>query len=337
MRKAIFLLGFLLAAFPLAAAGDLQFYFIDVEGGQATLIVSPSGQTMLVDAGWPSRFGPGANRIIEVAKLARIKQIDYLLVTHYHLDHVGGVPELAAKFPVITYVDHGPNTETGKQAEELAAAYGQVAVKAKHLVVKPGQGIPILGVDVEVVSAAGAAISEPLKGAGQGNAACEGVKPLDPDPSENARAVGFILNYGKFRFADLADLTWNKELALVCPANLLGTVDVFLVSHHGMDISNSPALVWALHPKVAIMNNGATKGGSPKAWNVVRDSPGLEDLWQLHYSMTGGAKQNSPEQFLANPENGGSCQGRWIKLTASPDGSFTVTNSRNDFTKVYRR
>jgi competence protein ComEC len=337
MRKAIFLLAFLLAVFPLGAAGDLQFYFVDVEGGQATLIISPSGQSMLVDAGWPGRLGPGADRIIEVAKLAKIKQIDYLLVTHYHMDHVGGVPDLAAKFPVITYVDHGPNTETGKPADYLASAYGQVVAKAKHLVVGPGERIPLQGVEVAVVSAAGAAISSPLKGAGQPNAACEGVKPADPDPSENARAVGFILSYGKFRFADLADLTWNKELALVCPKNLLGTVDVFLVSHHGIDASNSPALVWALHPKVAIMNNGARKGGSPKAWNVVRDSPGLEDLWQLHYSLAGGEKQNSPEGFIANPEKGGACQGRWIKLAASPDGTFTVTNSRNDFTKVYRR
>ena len=337
MRRAIFLLAFLVAAFPLGAAGDLQFYFIDVEGGQATLIVSPSGQSMLVDTGWPSKFGPGADRIAEVAKLAGIKRIDYLLVTHYHLDHVGGVPELAAKLPIMTYVDHGPNTETGKQADELAAAYNQVVAKARHLVVKPGQGIPIMGVDVEVVSAGGAAISSPLKGGGHPNDVCQGVKRLDADPSENARSVGFLLSYGKFRFADLANLTWNKELALVCPNNLLGAVDVFLVSHHGMDISNSPALVWALRPKVAIMNNGAKKGGSPKAWEVVRDSPGLEDLWQLHYSMAGGEKHNSPEQFIANPENGGACQGRWIKLAASPDGSFTITNSRNDFTKVYRR
>jgi competence protein ComEC len=234
-------------------------------------------------------------------------------------------------------VDHGPNTETGPQADALTAGYKAALVKGKHLVVAPGERIPLEGVKIEVVSAAGATIHTPLAGAGQPNAACRGVKPLETDPTENARSVGFILKYGKFSFADLGDLTWNKELELMCPNNLLGTVEVFLVSHHGMDISNSPALVWGLHPKVAIMNNGAKKGGSPKAWDVIRDSPGLEDLWQLHYSMAGGEEHNAPERFLANPENGGSCQGRWIKLAASPDGSFTVTNSRNDFVKTYRR
>lgn len=337
MRKAMSILVLLLAALPLAAAGRLQIYFVDVEGGQATLIVSPSGQSMLVDAGWPSKWGPGAERIAAAARLAGLKQIDYMLVTHYHLDHVGGVPELAARIPIVTYVDHGPNTETDKMARDLEAAYNQVVAKAKHLVVKPGDRIPIEGLDVEVVTAAGATISAPLEGGGQANGACSGVKPLEADPTENARSVGFILRYGKFRFADLGDLTWNKEMALACPQNLLGTVDVYLVDHHGMDISNSPALVDALHPLAAVMNNGARKAGMPKAWDVVRDSPGLEDLWQLHYSLAGGDKHNSPETYIANPEKGGACQGHWIELTASADGSFTIANSRNDFAKAYRR
>jgi beta-lactamase superfamily II metal-dependent hydrolase len=337
MRKAIPILWLLLAALPLARAAGLEIYFVDVEGGQATLIVSPSGQSMLVDAGWPSKWGPSAERIMAAAKLAGVKQIDYMVLTHYHLDHVGGVPELAAKIPIVTYVDHGPNTETDKMARDLEAAYNQVVAKAKHLVVKPGDRIPIEGLEVTVVAANGAAITSPLPGGGQANGACVDVKPLEADPTENARSVGFILRYGKFRFADLGDLTWNKELALMCPVNLLGTVDVFLVSHHGMDISNSPALVDALHPIAAIMNNGARKGGAPKAWTVVRNSPGLEDLWQLHYSLAGGEKQNSPEMYIANPETGGACQGHWLKLVANSDGSFTITNSRNGHTKAYRR
>jgi competence protein ComEC len=336
MCKAIPILILLLAALPLAASTGLEIYFVDVEGGQATLIVSPSGQTMLVDAGWPSRMGPGAERVLEAAKVAGVKQIDYMFLTHYHVDHVGGVPELAAKIPIVTFVDHGPNTETDMLAKGLEAAYNQVAAKGKHMVVKPGDRIPIEGLDVQVVTAAGEAIRSPLPGGGEANGACPGVKPLEADPTENARSAGFVLRYGKFRFADLGDLTWNKELALMCPVNLLGTVDVFLVSHHGMDISNSPALVDALHPKAAVMNNGAKKGGAPKAWTVVRDSPGLEDLWQLHYSLAGGASHNSPEMYIANPEVGGACQGHWIKLVAHADGSFTITNSRNGFTKAYR-
>ena len=338
MRKVMPVLVLLLAALPLAAAGGLQIYFVDVEGGQATLIVSPSGQSMLVDAGWPGKFGPGgADRIAAVAKLAGIKQIDYMFVTHYHLDHVGGVPELAALLPIVTYVDHGPNTETDIMARGLEAAYKQVVGNAKHVVVKPGDRIPIPGLDVEVVEAAGAGIKAPVEGGGQANDACAGVKPLAADPTENAQSAGFVLRYGKFRFADLGDLTWNKELALVCPKNLLGTVDVFLVSHHGMDISNSPALVDALHPLAAVMNNGARKGGSPKAWDVVRNAPGLEGLWQLHYALGGGEAHNAPETYIANPEKGGADEGHWLKLTADADGLFTIVNSRNGFTKTYRR
>jgi beta-lactamase superfamily II metal-dependent hydrolase len=334
MRKAILLLACSLAAVSAGAAANLRMYFIDVEGGQATLIVAPSGQSMLVDAGWPGNNGRDSDRIAAAARLAGLKRIDYLLVTHHHLDHVGGVPETAAKIPVVTFVDHGPNTETDAGAKKLSAAYEKVLEKGKHLVVKPGDRIPIEGVDVEVVAAAGETISKPLPSAGAANGACRSVKPMEADPSENARSVGFILTYGKFRFADFGDLTWNKELSLVCPNNVLGTTDVFLVSHHGMDISNSPAFVQALHPKVAIMNNGAKKGGAPQAWTLVRHSPGLEDLWQLHYSIPGGPDHNSPEQFIANPENAAD-QGNWIGLTAAADGSFTVTNSRNKFEKKY--
>ena len=338
MRKVMPVLVLLLAALPLAAAGGLQIYFVDVEGGQATLIVSPSGQSMMVDAGWPGKFGPGgAERIAAVAKLAGIKQIDYMFVTHYHMDHVGGVPELAALIPIVTYVDHGPNAETDIMARGLEAAYNQVVSKAKHVVVKPGDRIPVRGLDVEVVEAAGVPITAAVEGGGQANDACAGVKPQATDPTENAQSSGFILRYGKFRFADLGDLTWNKELALVCPKNLLGTVDVFLISHHGNDSSNSPALADALHPLAAVMNNGAKKGGSPKAWDVVRNSPGLEDLWQLHYALGAGEAHNSPETYIANPERGGACQGHWVKLTAEADGSFTIVNGRNGFTKTYRR
>jgi beta-lactamase superfamily II metal-dependent hydrolase len=336
MRKVILTLSLLALSMPLAAAGGLRIYFIDVEGGQATLFVSPSGQSMLVDAGWPSP-GQGADRVVAAAKDAGITKIDYMLTTHYHIDHVGGVPELAAKIPIGTFIDHGPSVETDAMARGLEAAYKLAAAKGKHMVVQPGDRVPIQGLDVEVVTAAGAVIAAPIEGAGQPNAACASTKPIATDPTENARSIGFILRYGKFRLADMGDLTWNKELDLMCPVNKVGTVDVFVVSHHGFDISNSPALVDGLHPLVAVMNNGARKGGAPKAWTTVRESPGLEDLWQLHYALAGGPKQNSPEMFLANPETGGTCQGRWLKLTANADGSFAIVNERNGFTKTYRR
>jgi beta-lactamase superfamily II metal-dependent hydrolase len=290
---------------------------------------------MLVDAGWPGNNGRDSKRIAAAAKLAGVQRIDYVLVTHHHLDHVGGVPEIAAKIPVGTFVDHGPNVETDPEARKLSEAYTKVVAGAKHLVVKPGDRIPLAGVDVTVVAANGQTIATPLGNAkAQPNPACKAIKPQETDPTENARSVAVVLNYGKFRFADFGDLTWNKELQLACPANLVGTMDVYLVTHHGMDISNSPALVHALHPRVAVMNNGAKKGGAPKAYEALRSSPGLEDLWQLHYSVAGGADHNAPEQFLANPSPAAD-PGHWLKLTAEADGSFTVSNSRNGFSKSY--
>jgi beta-lactamase superfamily II metal-dependent hydrolase len=330
VRIGISFLAVALTGLPAPPPRPLQIYFVDVEGGQATLIVSPSGESMLVDAGWPGNNGRDSDRIVAAARLAGVQQIDYLLVTHYHLDHVGGVPELAAKIPVIHYVDHGPNTETDPGAQKLSTAYDQLLSKGQHIVVKPGDKIPLKGLEIQVVAAAG----ETLRGAGKPNRLCATVSPKEADTTENARSVGFILRFGKFRFADLADLTWNKELALVCPNNPIGTADVYLITHHGMDISNSPALVQALHPRVAIANNGVRKGGSPAAWQVVRGSPGIEDVWQLHYSETGGKDNNSPERFIANLE--AACQGHWLKLTAEPSGAIAVTNSRNGFSKTYK-
>jgi competence protein ComEC len=325
----------LVVACLLPAAKTLEIYFIDVEGGQATLIVTPSGDSMLVDAGWPGFNGRDAGRIAAAAKQAGIKKIDYLLVTHYHADHVGGVPQLVEKIPVVHFVDHGPNLETGnKSVEQFYSEYNKVIAKGKHIVVKPGDRIPLKGANVEVVAAAGNVISSPLKGAGASNPDCANIERKPEDKTENGKSVGFLLTFGKFRFVDLGDLTWNTELELACPANKVGTVDVYLVTHHGMNISNSPAIVRALHPKVAVMNNGAKKGGTPEAWQVIKNSPGLEDLWQLHYSLPGGKDHNSPENYIANPE--GPDSGHGIKLNAEANGAFTVENTRNGFKKEYK-
>lgn len=311
----------------------LRIYSIDVEGGQATLIVTPQGQSLLVDTGWPGFNGRDAERIAAAAGKAGVKRIDFLVITHYHMDHVGGVVELAKRIPVQTFLDHGPDVETDAQAKQLYSDYEALAGKGKRLSVRPGDTIPLLGVDVRILTANGDHIGSPLPGAGQPNAACADTKPMGADPSENARSVGFLLTFGKFHFLDLGDLTWDKELALICPSNPIGTVDVFLVSHHGMNISNSPALVWAIRPRVAIMNNGARKGGSPEAWTVVDKSPGLEDLWQLHFSEAGGPEHNVDDRFIANPRRPDG--GFSIEVRAQPDGSFRVTNTRTGFTKNY--
>lgn len=333
---ALALVALALFAQPIAAAEKpLEVYFIDVEGGQATLFVSPSGQSMVVDTGWPGFNGRDADRIAAAAKLAGVKQIDYLLITHYHADHVGGVPQLVAKMPVKAFIDHGPSFEHGKAPDELEASYTKAREGARHIVAKPGDTIPLQGLDVKVISAAGDLIASPLPGAGKPNSFCAGVEPKAEDPTENARSLGTLITYGKFRIIDLGDLTWNKENALVCPNNKIGTVDVYLSTHHGMNISGSPAIVHALHPRVAIMNNGSKKGGTPEAWQAIHTSPGILDIWQLHYSIAGAEANNAPEQFIANVE-GGADAGNWLKLSAQSNGTFTVTNGRNGFSKTYK-
>ena len=323
------------AAAANAAKKSLEMWFIDVEGGQATLIVAPSGETMLVDTGWRGYNGRDTNRIVDAMKAAHVKKLDFVFITHYHVDHVGGAPQLAERVPIGTWIDHGPNMEDSKITREDYASYQQEALpKGQHLVVKPGDTVPLKGVDVTVVAANGDAIQSPLTDAGKPNAACATTPKKELDTTENARSAGFLLRYGAFRFVDLGDLTWNKEMELMCPVNRIGTVDVFLVSHHGMDLSNSPALVDALHPRVAIMDNGARKGGSAEAWQTVHDSPGLEDLWQLHYAVGAGKDHNSPDSFTANLyEN---CEGKPLRLTAHEDGSFTVVNTRNQYEKTYQ-
>jgi competence protein ComEC len=314
------------------AQKPLDIRFIDVEGGQATLVVSPSGQSLLVDTGWPGFNGRDADRIAGAARQAGVSRIDYLVVTHYHADHVGGVPQLAARIPVGTFVDHGPTVEQGDAPAKLFASYTEVRAKGRHLQVKPGDKVPLAGVDVQVVAAGGEHIVQPLVGGGAANPLCAGFKPKEPDPGENARSVGLMLTYGRFRMIDLGDLTWNKEHDLVCPNNRLGTVDVYLTTHHGLDQSGAPVIVHALRPRVAIMNNGAKKGGTPPAWQTVRSAPGLEDLWQLHYAVDAGSDHNVAETFIANMDETTS---HGIRISASNDGSFTVTNGRNGHAKTY--
>ena len=264
-----FFLGLLLAAL-LPAAKTFDVYFIDVEGGQSTLLVSPSGQSMLVDTGWAGFNGRDADRIAAAAKLAGVKQIDYLVITHFHADHVGGVPQLAARLPIKHFVDHGPNNETGPAANALFEPYKTAMAKGEHILAKPGDKIPVKGLDVQVLSANGELIKTALKGAGAPNPLC-GSEPRKPeDKTENARSTGTLITFGRFRLLDLGDLTWNKEQELVCPNNLIGTVDVYLATHHASDPSGPATIVHAIKPRVAILDNGATKGGVP---NHLADHP----------------------------------------------------------------
>jgi competence protein ComEC len=312
---------------------SLQIYSIDVEGGQATLIVSPSGQSLLIDTGWPGGEGRDADRIMTAAHEAGLKQIDYVLITHYHRDHVGGVPQLVDGIKVGTFVDHGPNMEDSAVTRTDYAAYEKAIAGHPHVVVKPGWALPIKDIEVRVLTAAGDHIAGPLPNAGEANSYCSAEPVPSEDNSENAKSVGVLVTFGKFRFLDLGDLTKKKELEFMCPNNLIGNVDLFLVSHHGLDQSNSKALVWALHPRVAIMNNGAHKGGSPAAWKIVHESPGLEDLWQLHYSADSDKDNNVEADRIANVKD--NCEGKYLKVTAEMNGTFTILNGRTGQQKTY--
>ncbi|MES1262537.1 MAG: MBL fold metallo-hydrolase [Acidobacteriota bacterium] len=328
--------------FSLAGARTLEVYDIDVEGGKSVLVVSPSGESLLFDLGWSGYGGRDSDRIVTAAKAAGLKQIDYLVVSHYDLDHMGDVPLLLSKFPIKHLVDHGPLETAGKGAEERYQRYAALFGQVDHLVVKPGDRIPIKGVDVLVVTAGGKWIDRPLKGAGKPNPLCATTpdKPNRPEDLEDNMSIGLLFTLGKFRMLDLADFEWDYDRKLMCPNNPVGRVDVYQVSIHGQDKGVSPVLAQALGARVALMGNGPRKGGAPASWETLRAAPGLEDIWQTHTSLLGDKDHNPPEDFIANPSSaapGAADAAHWLQLAARDDGSFTVTNSRNGFSKTYKR
>ena len=311
----------------------LLIYSIDVEGGQSTLIVSPEGGSLLVDTGWPGNANRDARRIEEAMRDAGITRIDHLMLTHYHVDHAGGVPALLSDVSVGEFLDHGPNHEDTRVAKPYYEAYNKLIEGRPHRALHPGDTISIPGLSIVVLVSNGEHISsipgiQPVP-----NPYCAAEKKWDDDATENAYSDGFVLAFGRFRFLDLGDLTGKNEAKLMCPNNPIGAVDLFLVSHHGMDWSNSRSLVDAVHPRVAIMNNGARKAGMPDAWQIVHDSPGLIDLWQLHTAEASDAAHNSPDTLIANLKGGD--DGHYLKVIATTDGGFTVTNSRTGQTKTY--
>jgi beta-lactamase superfamily II metal-dependent hydrolase len=337
-------LGFLLcllAIAPASAAPEstkdaLRIYFVDVEGGQATLFVTPANESLLIDTGWPGHEERDADRIVAAARNAGINKIDYVLITHFHADHVGGLPQLAAKIPINAFIDHGDNREsTDPDTVKGWNAYQQLVAskKYKRITLKPGDALPVKGLEGVVVSGDGVLIDHPLPGAGAENPACKDAQNYPADQTENARSLGSVITFGKLRILDLGDLTSDKEMGLVCPQNKLGKIDIYIVSHHGWSQSGSPALLNAIAPRVAIMDNGAKKGGTPSTWDIIEKSPNLENLWQLHYSDEGGSAHNVAAEFIANVE--GPDAGKYLKLTAWPDGKFEVFNSRTQQTKQY--
>jgi beta-lactamase superfamily II metal-dependent hydrolase len=339
----------------------LDIYVVDVEGGNATLFVSPSRESLLIDTG---NVAPGAlrdaDRIMAAIKDAGLSQIDHLITTHYHGDHFGAMAEIAGRIPIREFIDHGPSVEmTAATDAFLQNVYPALYAKARHTVVLPGHRFAMGDVDVRIMTAGGHTATASVPGAGKPNPYCAATQPQAPDPGENAQSVGSHFTFGRFRALHLGDTSWNKEIELMCPANRLGDIDLFVMSHHGQASSNSPVLVHAIQPRVAVVNNGWRKGGQADAMKVLFSAPRLEGVWQLHFSQLSGQEYTAPGMFIANgaddqpatlpiapmptPARGATVapapahngQAYWIKVSGKQDGSFTVTNARNGFSKTY--
>jgi hypothetical protein len=348
------------------AADSLDIYFVDVGGGvgNATIVVAPSGESMLLDTGPPYT----AKRVLEALKLAGVSQLDYLVATHYHSDHFGATAALAEGIKIVHFVDHGESVETGKsdswwkarrapwfrpgmgaQYDAMYARYVKAREAGRHLVVGPGDVIPIKAIEARVVCAGGKVLPGPLPGAGASNPACADVDHRGDDDAEDAQSIGVLITHGEFRFIYVGDLTWNVANALFCPENKVGTVDAYVVTHHAQSfpkamgdyyhgLSACPkSEVNGLRPRVAVLSLGTHghKEGTSEAIANVRSAPGLEDVWQTSLVRDGGEKDhNAPPELIANI-GGINDQARFIKLSAHRDGSFTMSNSRTGFKKHY--
>jgi competence protein ComEC len=306
------------------AGPGMRIYWIDVEGGAATLLVSPAGETFLVDAGWSG--SRDRDRIVSVLeKEVGKKQVDYFVATHYHGDHIGGIGELASAVPIMNFIDHGNSVEGGDG--EYRGAIGPM----KRRSVRPGDKIMLGAVEITVVTAGGQVVSA-LPGA-LPNPMCTGAQTKSDQQDEDPQSVGVLARFGKFEFVDLGDLTWGVEHRLACPMNRLGQVEIFQSSQHGSTESNPPQLVHALAPQAIVVNCGASKGGSSGALQVFRGSPGIKDVWQVHHAAGAGAA-NSEDALIANPA--GADNAHWIRATIEPSGAFQITNGRTGLSRSYQ-
>jgi competence protein ComEC len=325
----------LLVATSLARGDDsgprsLDLYFIDVMGGAATLIVTPEKESMLIDSGWPGFADRDPRRIVEVLKNhAGCSHLDHLVTTHWHLDHFGGVGGLAKAVEIKHFWDRGlpedndPSLDfpDGPKANDpLGIAY-RAASQGKRTAVKPGDSIVFRGELKSLIVASGGKVIHDSGSAGP-NPECRDVVGRSVDPSDNARSLAIRFRFGAFDFLDCGDLTWNIEQALVCPQNTLGFIDLYQVTHHGMDSSNNPVLLRTIQPTVAIMNNGPRKGGSPATVKLLRSIPSIKAAYQLHRNAQSSSEDNTDSDLIANSNPAG---GQFIHVWVAPDGSkFSV-------------
>lgn len=376
MLRKILLAALLSASVPIsayAADGTLKVVSIDMEGGGGTLFVTPEGKSLLIDTGWPSGFGllpspdgakNSADRIVSAAKKLGLSKIDYVIITHYHMDHVGGVQDLVKRISVGTFIDHGANAEHLKPGEkvdpELAAGapdilyprYLQTIKGHGHIVAKPGQVISIGSMTDTIVASDGVVLSKPLSGAGQTNPVCNTPQSLSQKPDggeENSRSVASLLTFGKVKIAAFGDLSWKKEHDLSCPVGRIGHVNLLIVTQHGSNISSNPASIADMHPDIALMGSGGKKGGDDEPIKTIKASPGLMGFWQTHENFAhpewdgdkrmianlnpppAAISEHAKEMFTAPPD-----QGYAIHAEITKDGRITMTNDRNGYSVSYQ-
>ena len=352
LRLLLLLMVIALAERPTAQSKALDIYWVDVEGGAATLFVAPSGESMLIDTGFDTA-DRDATRIAAAAKAAGLRRIDHVVISHYHTDHVGGLVALAKLIPLGRIYSPGDKIEAANQKwlDAVRATAGD-----RRIVVKPGDKVPLAGVEVQIVASDEALIDRPLRGGGP-NALCATAEEKAPAGFENQRMVGTHLRFGDFTFLALIDLDWQKEMELACPVNRLGSITLYQSGRHGsFDGAGAPALLNAIRPQVVVINNGPRKGlgqqdaaakvTTPAGRKVtpyerngyarLMQIPGIEGVWQGHLSLLDKAPgHNTSDEMIANMEETADCKGHWIKASVQPSGQFTVTNGRNGFSRTY--
>lgn len=348
----------LLATAAQGANDPLRLIMIDADGGAAALFVTPEGKSLLVDTGWPAGMPQGrpaadgtpappppaatVDRIVAAMKELGLAKIDYVLITHYHFDHVGGVHDILARIPVGAFIDHGPNRETmsPEQAANpspnhpaaLYPRYEAALAGGKRHSVKAGDTFEIGSMTLTFVSGDGALIDRPLTSDARQSAKCD--TPDKPRASdENDRSLGFVATFGKARILDLADLTWDEEKQLVCPLNKLGAIDLLLVSHHGSELSNSPPLIDATTPRVALVGNGARKGGDASVFGTLTTAASRPAIWYQHLatrSLDANPDPNRVANLSLQPDGGFA-----LDVSISKDGAIRVLNTRNGHAESY--
>ncbi|MES2694635.1 MAG: MBL fold metallo-hydrolase [Verrucomicrobiota bacterium] len=326
----------------------LDFYWVDSEGGGSTLIVTPAGESVLIDTGNPG--GRDSSRIVAAAKAAGLTKIDHVMITHWHIDHFGGAAEVAQQVPFGTLYQRaipGSDPDQRKQSPFLTQIKPYNEIAAKRVALAAGTVIPLKSAGATKLTlkciAADQKFVEPTAAQAKVKSPLTGTVPAKPvDTSDNANSAVFVLEFGGFRFFDGGDLTWNLEEKLVTPHNLAGIVDVYQTNHHGLEVSNNPLLVQSLEPTVVMMNNGPKKGGQPGTFAAIKTAKSVQALYQIHKSYNVPAEENAAHDHIANHENltgadAAKCPANIIKMTVAADGkSYTISVPSTGHTQTFK-